>query len=289
MYPWIDYRGRFSPLRAVVFAALFLPGIYTGVLLWLGMLGARPLTEAIHNLGFWTIRLIFLALAIAPARRILGWPRLIEVRRMTGVAACVYVLLHLSLYTADEAYSLGTVASEIVLRIYLTIGFTALVGLCVLAATSTDGMVRALKGRWQKLHYVIYLIAILAIIHFFMQSKADVWEPTWMAGLYGWLMGWRILDRLNGPRRVMPLWQLGALAVAAGAVTALGEALYWLALRGVPVLRVLQSNFTTDLGVRPAWVVLGVGIAATLAAFVRRRLIPSPSPARNRASAARGA
>jgi methionine sulfoxide reductase heme-binding subunit len=288
MYPWIDYRGQFSPLRAVVFAALFLPGLYTGVLLWLGMLGARPLTEAIHNLGFWTIRLIFLALAVSPARRILGWPRLIEVRRMIGVAACCYVLLHFFLYIADEAFALGTVASEIVLRIYLTIGFTALIGLATLAATSTDGMVRALKARWQKLHNVVYLIAILAIIHFFMQSKADVWEPTWMAGLYGWLMGWRILDRWTKRGQAMPLWRLAALGLAAAVLTAFGEAVYWWFMRGVPVMRVIDSNFTTALGVRPSWIVLGVGLAAVLAA-AGRRLIPSPSPARSRASAARGA
>jgi methionine sulfoxide reductase heme-binding subunit len=287
MLPWIDYGGRFSPLRAAVFAALFLPGLYTAVLFSLGWLGARPVTEAIHNMGFWTIRLMFLALAITPARQILGWRRLIEVRRMTGVAAAIYILIHFVLYNADEAWDLKTVGSEIVLRIYLTIGFTALIGLAVLAATSTDGMVRRLGRRWQRLHYLLYLIAFLALIHFFMQSKADVWEPTWMAGLYLWLMGWRILDRWTRRGQMMPLWRLAALGIAATTLTALGEAAYWWVLRGVPVGRVLESNFTTLLGVRPSWIVLGASLAAFLAAAVRR-LIPSPSPARSRASAARG-
>ena len=287
MYPWIDYGGRFSPLRATVFAALFLPGIYTAVLLGLGWLGARPVTEAIHNMGLWTIRLVFIALAITPARQILGWRRLIEVRRMVGVAAFVYILIHFTLYIVDEAFDLGTVASEIVLRIYLTIGFTALVGLGTLTATSTEGMVRRLGRRWQRLHNLIHPIAILCLIHFFMQSKADVWEPTWMSGLYAWLVGWRVLDRWTKRGQTMPLWRLAALGIAACMLTALGEAAYWWVMRGVPVMRVLDSNFTTFLGVRPSWIVLGAGLVAVLAAAVRR-LIPSPSPARNRASAARG-
>ncbi len=287
MYPWIDYGGRFSPLRAAVFAALFLPFLYTAVLFPLGWLGARPVTEAIHNIGLWTIRLIFIALAITPARQILDWRRLIEVRRMVGVAACAYILVHFLMYCADETWDFGTVASEIVLRIYLTIGFTALLGLCVLAATSSDGMVRRLGRRWQKLHTIVYGIAVLALVHFFIQSKADVWEPTWMAGLYLWLMGWRVIDRWTKRGQAMPLWRLAALGLAAGALTALGEAAYWWWMRGVPVLRVLDSNFTTGLGVRPSWVVLGAGLGVVLLAAARR-LIPSPSPARSRASAARG-
>ncbi len=288
MVPWIDYGGRFSPLRAAVFAALFLPFLYTAALFPLGWLGARPVTEAIHNMGLWTIRLLFIALAITPARQLLDWRRLIEVRRMVGVAACVYILIHFVLYCADEAWDLGTVASEIVLRIYLTIGFAALVGLCTLAATSSDGMVRRLGRRWQKLHAIVYGIAFLALIHFFIQSKADVWEPTWMAGFYLWLMGWRVLDRWTKRGQAMPLWRLAALGLAAGVLTALGEAAYWWWLRGVPVLRVLDSNFATGLGVRPSWVVLGAGLAVVVLAAARP-LIPSPSPARSRASAARGA
>jgi methionine sulfoxide reductase heme-binding subunit len=226
---------------------------------------------------------------VSPARKLLAWPRLIEVRRMIGVAACAYVLTHFSLYVADEAFDLGTVASEVVRRIYLTIGFTALMGLCVLAATSTDGMVRRLGRRWQKLHRIVYLIAILAIIHFFMQSKADVWEPIWMAGLYGWLMGWRLLDHRTPRARGVPLWQVALLGVAASVVTALGEAIYYNVMMHAPFLRVIEANWMTAIGVRPSWVVLGVTTVVTLLAAIRRISPPSASPARSRASAARGA
>lgn len=290
MFPWIDYGGRFSSLRAVAFAALFAPALYVAIAYNLDWLGARPWTEAIHQIGLWTIRLIFLALAISPARQILNWPRLIEVRRMVGIAACAYVLVHFSLYVIDEAFDLETVALEVVRRIYLTIGFTALVGLCVLAATSTDGMVRRLGRRWQKLHRLVYVIAILAIIHFFMQSKSDVWEPIWMAGLYLWLMGWRGLDRMAPRGKSAPLWQVAALSLAAAAITGLGEAFYYWIGAGAPFLRVLAANFDTSIGVRPSWVVLGVSAFLTLAGVVRRLIGPTrPSPSRNRASAARGA
>src|SRR5262249_42153169 len=100
----------------------------------MGWLGARPTNEAIHQIGRWTLRLIVIALAITPLRAILQWSRLILVRRMVGVAACAYALFHLTLYTADQMFDLAKVASEIISRIYLTIGFAALLGLAALAA-----------------------------------------------------------------------------------------------------------------------------------------------------------
>src|SRR5581483_9687902 len=143
--------------------------------------------------GLWTIRFIFLALAVTPLRAVLQWPRLILVRRMVGVAAFAYVLVHFGLYITQEAFDLAKVASEILLRIYLTIGFVALLGLAALAATSTDAMVRRLGRRWQRLHRLVYAIALLAVVHYWMQAKLEVWEPTVMAGIYTWLMGYRAL------------------------------------------------------------------------------------------------
>src|SRR5947199_1444891 len=177
-FPWNDYSGRTSPLKLLVFIALFGPALWVMIAFPMGWLGARPTSEAIHQIGLWTIRLIFIALAITPLRAIVQWQRLILVRRMVGVAAFAYALTHLTLYTASEAFDLAKVATEIAVRIYLTIGFTALLGLSALAATSTDAMVRRLGRRWQRLHRLVYLIALLAVIHFWMQSKLEIWEPT---------------------------------------------------------------------------------------------------------------
>src|SRR5438105_7455825 len=225
--PWNDYSGRLSPLKLAVFVALFGPALWVMASFPLGWLGARPTNEAIHQIGLWTIRLIFVALSITPLRAVLQWPRLILVRRMVGVAAFAYALFHLTLYTASEAFDLAKVASEIVLRIYLTIGFTAVLGLAALAATSTDRMVRRLGRRWQRLHRLVYLIALLAVIHFWMQSKLEIWEPTIMVGIYAWLMGYRLLALRFAVRGRLPLVWIGGLSVAAAALTALGEACYF--------------------------------------------------------------
>lgn len=277
--PWYDYAGKVSPLKACVFTALFVPGLWTAVSLALDRLGARPLTEAIHQFGDWTIRLIFISLAITPARVVLQWPRLLETRRMIGVAACLYALVHLSLYVTDEAFDIPTVISEIVLRIYLTIGFTALIGLCVLAATSTDGWQRRLGGRrWQKLHRIIYGIGVLAIVHFFMQSKLDEWEPTIMAGVFLWLMGCRLASWRLG-RGKLPLKVAAGLSVAAAVLTALGEAAYFWVSMGAPFGLVLMANLSLETGLRPAWVVLiGTGAVAVLGSV--RALLRRPGKAR---------
>lgn len=277
--PWYDYGGHFSPFKTAAFVALFIPGIWTAASFQLDRLGARPLTEAIHQFGDWTIRLIFISLTITPARIVLQWPRLLEVRRMIGVAAFAYVAIHFSLYIADEAFDLLTVASEIVLRIYLLIGFTALLGLAVLATTSTDGWQRRLGARrWQKLHRIIYGIGLLAVIHFFLQSKLDEWEPTVMAGIYAWLMGCRAITWRYGRGRLPPLAMLG-MSLAAAILTAVGEAFYlWLAM-GAPFTLVLMANFSLDTGVRPGWVVLvSTGSIALLGAI--RMLVKPPTKAR---------
>jgi len=262
--PWRDYSGHLSPLKASVFAALFLPGLWVagGLLLRHGDFAARPLMEAIHEIGLWTIRLIFITLAVTPARQILQWPRLVLVRRMLGVGAFAYAFTHLTLYTVDQKLDLAKVASEILLRIYLTIGFSAVLMLAALAATSTDGMIRRMGPRWQQLHRLVYLIGVLAAIHYFMQSKLDVWEPTVMGGAFLWLMGYRLLAWPQKNR--VPVWQLGLLAVAVGLLTALGESLYFWAVNGIDPLRVLPANLSLMAGLRPSWVVLAMGLAVAL-------------------------
>ena len=279
--PWNDYGGRLSPLKLAVFIALFAPALWVMVAFPLGWLGARPTNEAIHQIGLWALRLIFIALAITPLRAVLQWQRLILVRRMVGVAAFSYAITHLLLYAASEAFDLVKVASEIVLRIYLTIGFAALLGLSALAATSTDGMVRRLGRRWQMLHRLVYLIALLAVIHYWMQSKLEIWEPTIMAGIYVWLMGYRLLARRLAVRGRLPLAWIGALGLVVGLLTAAGEALYFRLAYGADPGRVIEANWSLILGLRPAVVVLGLGLLVTLAGLLRP-LIGAPAKGRPR-------
>jgi sulfoxide reductase heme-binding subunit YedZ len=274
--PWNDYSGKLSPLKLTVFIALFLPAAWTALAFATSNLGARPLNEAIHQQGLWTIRLILIALAITPLKAILHWQRLILVRRMVGVGAFTYVLLHFSLYVTDQNFNLVTVASEIVKRIYLTIGFIALLGLAALAATSTDRMVRRLGRKWQSLHRLVYLICLLGLIHYSMQSKLEQWEPTIADGIFVWLMGYRLLAARFAVRGRLGLGWVAALGVGATVLTGLGEALYFNLAFHVDPLRVLSADFSLQTGVRPAAIVFAFSLIVLVAGLARERLAPPP-------------
>ncbi len=264
--PWLDYGGRFSPLKAAVFMALFVPGALVAYGYVDDQLGARPLNEAIHQVGNWALKLVFLSLAVTPVRYLLQWPRLILVRRMAGVAAFAYAAAHFTLYVIDQAFDLEKIAIEIAVRFYLTIGFSVLIILSAMAATSTDAMMRRLGGRrWRRLHQLVYGGAFLAVLHFFMQTKATVNEPWAMTGLYVWLMGYRLLAWARRSERRVTLWSVAWLSIATGAFTALGEAAYfWMKLGASPAL-VLSANLMPSVGVRPAWVVLAITLGVTVA------------------------
>lgn len=270
-FPWQDTTGRFSAFKALAFAALFAPLAWVLWANYAGLMGPRPIDASIHELGLWTIRLLFLALAVTPLRILWGWPGLLEVRRMLGVAAFAYGAVHLVAYALDLKWDLAKVASEIVLRFYLTIGFVGLLGLTALAVTSTDGWQRRLGGRrWTKLHRIVYPIALLALIHHFLQSKQNVNEPTVMAGLLLWLLLYRVVAaRL--PRNKRPGWRLSVvLAPVVTLATALGEMAWFWAALGAPPLLVLAADLSFDTGIRPAQVVLGITALAALVAGLRR-------------------
>lgn len=273
--PWRDRAGRLSPLKLIVFAALFLPAAVLAVQLATHSLGARQLNALIHWTGLWTIRLVLISLAITPARVVLGWPSLPLVRRMVGVAAMVYGLAHLTLYVIDQNGHLLHVGAEIVHRFYLTIGFVALLGLIALGVTSTDASVRRLGKRWNPLHRSIYAIGVLAVLHAALQSKANVSEAMLMAGLFVWLMLWRLLP--VGARRQWAAL-LAVAAVACCATAGIEYAWYDFATH-IPPARVFAANFEVQDGLRPAHWVLVVTLVVAIAAAVsdRRRAIPRPA------------
>src|SRR5579863_9412287 len=194
---WHDRRGRFSSLRAATLALLIAPAL---ALAWFALqhdLGPRPRTEAIHEVGLWAIRFLMLSLFVTPLRRIARYAPLVDVRRMLGVGCFCYIALHFALYIADQMFDLVKVVSEIALRYYLTIGFSAWLGLAALAVTSNDYMVRRLGGiRWRRLHWLVFPVAVLGSTHYFMQSKLEVFEPTVMGGIFVWLMLYRVLHWL---------------------------------------------------------------------------------------------
>jgi sulfoxide reductase heme-binding subunit YedZ len=286
VYPLLDHSGRFSPFKALVFVLLFVPGVWIANDFVHGNLGPRPLNEAVHQIGLWGIRLLFLSLAMTPLRQLWRWQDLANIRRMIGIAAFAYLAAHLVLYAADEAFRLGKVVNEIILRFYLTIGFVALVGLAALAITSTDGMTRRLGGRaWRRLHQTIYVVSILAIVHFFLQSKLDVYEPTVMAGLFLWLMGFRFVAWSGKVVRRTPTATAFVLVIVAAALTAGGEAIYFWATMGIDPLMVLEASLMFDIGLRPCWIVFAITLGVAVVTAVRG-LIPSFAKAKPRVSSA---
>jgi sulfoxide reductase heme-binding subunit YedZ len=269
---WRDRRGRVSVVRIVTLLLLLLP-IFLAVTAAFSDdgFGARPLNDLIHRAGYWTLMFLLLALAVTPLTRIARFGALIDVRRMIGVGAFCYGCAHISLYIADQMFDLAKVASEIVLRLYLTIGFTALLGLAVLAATSTDRMVRRLGGRrWSRLHQIVYAIALLALIHFFQQTKADVWVPTFFAGLFTWLMGYRFWVWRWQPSGQLSTWSLLVLSATVSALTFAGEAIGIGIAYGVSPLRVLDTALDFDFDmISPGWLVLGAGLCLVALDLVR--------------------
>jgi sulfoxide reductase heme-binding subunit YedZ len=271
---WRNAAGRLSLLRVGTLLLLVLPVAIAVYDFNVEGFGARPLNNVIHRAGFWALVFLLLALAITPLRRIARFNQLVDVRRMIGVGAFVYAASHISLYVADQMFDLTKVVSEIALRLYLTIGFAALLGLTALAATSTDGMVRRLGSkRWQHLHSIVYGIGLLALIHYFQQTKADVAVPTFVAGLFGWMIAYRLLIKVRNTRGEPPTWMLLALSVAVSVLTFIAEAIGIGTVFNVSPLRVLQSAFDFDdlTMIRPGWLVLGSGLIVVAVDLVAAR------------------
>ena len=266
--PWRDRAGRFSPLKAATLFLLVLPGVWILASLVAGRYSALATEYLIEETGAWGIRILILSLAVTPLRRILDWAAILQLRRMVGVAAFVYLALHLCAYILDQKFDLARVAGEIVLRTYLTIGFVGLSLLTALAATSTDAMIKRLGGRrWRMLHRSVYLIGALAILHQSMQFKLPEFEPTLLGAAYAWLMLWRASSgRLEVGRSPLRLALL-SLLVALG--TALGEAVWIHLATGADATMVLRANLDFEYEFRPAWHVLFGGLALAMAAAAR--------------------
>jgi methionine sulfoxide reductase heme-binding subunit len=166
-------------------------------------LGANPIVEITHETGVWTLRLLALTLLITPLRRLTGWNWLIRFRRMIGLFAFFYGTLHfLTYFWLDQFFDLHSILKDIVKRPFITVGFTAFVLLIPLALTSTTGWIRRLGGkRWNRLHRLVYVSAILGVVHYYWLVKADVSRPI----RYGAIIGVLLLARLVHTYRQRPV------------------------------------------------------------------------------------
>ena len=198
-------ESRIATIKVAVFAAALAPFsalVYQG---FTDALGANPVETITHATGEWTLRLLLVTLAITPLRRLTGWVWLVRLRRMVGLFAFFYLMLHFTTYAVlDASLDLAYVIEDVADRLYITAGFTAFVMLVPLAATSTNAMVRRLGPvRWRRLHRLVYAAAICGVLHFLWLVKADLREPLIYTAILAVLLAARlpvVANRLK-PRR----------------------------------------------------------------------------------------
>ena len=158
-----------------------------------GTLGANPIEEIQDRFGNWGLRFILITLAVTPLRKISGWNWAIRFRRMFGLLAFFYILMHfLTWLFLDQELLLEAIGEDILERPFITIGFVAFLILISLAVTSTNSMRRRMGRRWQKLHYGVYVAGILGVWHYWWQVKLDASDPAVYATLLAALLGYRL-------------------------------------------------------------------------------------------------
>ena len=159
-------------------------------------LGANPIELLTRTLGIWALRLLLASLAMTPLRLVTGWSWPIGLRRLLGLWAFTYVCLHFAVWIGlDHFFDWQTMGEDVVKRPYITVGVLALLLLIPLACTSTAGMIRRLGGRaWRRLHRLVYVIAVLAILHYLWLAKKAIDDPYWYALALATLLAIRLFD-----------------------------------------------------------------------------------------------
>jgi sulfoxide reductase heme-binding subunit YedZ len=183
-----------SLIKGFVFVAALLPFVW-GLWLVLRQVPVDPLEYITHETGDWALYMLCITLAVTPLRRLSGWNWLVKLRRMLGLFTFFYALLHfIAFLWFDHFFDVAAMLRDVAKRPFILVGFTAFVLLIPLAATSTNGMIKRLGGkRWQWLHKLIYVIAPLAVLHFWWMKSAknNLAQPTLFLVIVALLLGLR--------------------------------------------------------------------------------------------------
>ncbi|SEA48690.1 sulfoxide reductase heme-binding subunit YedZ [Thiothrix caldifontis] len=181
--------------KPVVFALALLPLALLGLGVWQDTLGANPIETITRSLGEWTLRFLLLTLLLSTLRRATGWVQGIRLRRMLGLFAFFYGVLHLLSYLwLDQFFDWAEIWYDIVERPFITVGMLAFVLMTPLALTSFKAAIRKLGRHWQRLHTLIYPLTVLGVLHFWWlaDSKARTEVPLIYAVLLAVLLGERL-------------------------------------------------------------------------------------------------
>ena len=190
-------------VKPTVVAAILLPLAKIGWDAANGALGANPIEAVQNRLGFWAITLLALSLVPTPAKELLGVDWLQRLRRVLGVTAFAYALLHFLFYVGvDKFFDWRTISTDLTRRPFIMVGFAALLCLTPLAITSTDGWVKRLGFKtWKRTHRLVYLAAALAVVHFVWRVKADLRRPLLFAAIFLVLLAVRLPGWVREARR----------------------------------------------------------------------------------------
>jgi sulfoxide reductase heme-binding subunit YedZ len=187
-------------LKTLFFIASLLPLLWLGYGAFSGSLGANPIEAITRSLGDWALRFLLLTLTVTPLRKLSGWRWPLRLRRMLGLYAFFFVLLHLSSYIVlDQFFYWPEIWGDIVKRPYITIGMACFLLLIPLAVTSTNGWMRRLGRNWLRLHKLVYPIAIGAVLHNLLLAKVITLEPLLYAVILGVLLLARVKPRQKAP------------------------------------------------------------------------------------------
>ena len=199
---------RSNPKRRILLAktAIWIvglaPPIWLTTALFRRTLGINPVETIILVEGRWTLVFLLATLAVTPIRRLTGWNRIVQLRRLLGLFAFFHACVHFLSYVGiDHLFALSIIVEDVLERRYITAGFTALVLLVPLAVTSTRGWIRRLGKRWQRLHRLSYVAASLGVLHFYWKVKADTFWPLVAAVTLAGLFAVRLAYRRKRSRR----------------------------------------------------------------------------------------
>ncbi len=193
-------KRRILLAKAAIWLIGLAPPVWLTTALFRRTLGINPVETIILVEGRWTLVFLLATLAVTPIRRLTGWNRIVQLRRLLGLFAFFHACVHFLSYVGiDHLFALSIIVEDVLERRYITAGFTALVLLVPLAVTSTKGWIRRLGKRWQRLHRLSYVAVSLGVLHFYWKVKADTFWPlvaaVTLAGLFAVRLAYRRTPR----------------------------------------------------------------------------------------------
>ena len=187
--------------KVLVFLACLAPFAWLVTRALTGRLGINPVEDLELTTGIWTLRFLVFTLLVTPVRRITGWNRVIQFRRMLGLFTFFYASVHFAIYIGiDQFFAFRFIVKDVVKRPFITMGFTAFVLMIPLAITSTKGWIRRLGRRWVVLHRLIYISAVCAAIHYLWKVKVMIGSPVYYAIVIGVLLAFRLIWQLRSAK-----------------------------------------------------------------------------------------